>query len=159
MRDLLHLVYEYRQLVAREGELSERARERLGALDRLFGTEPGAADAAGPLRQHARCDVEVAAVLTASGTEYQVTVVNLGGGGLCIERAPELEAGQSAVIRLMADGCLYEYPVEARWRAASGADALMGMPFCGAPRKLELAAGIEVANDAAEAPGARASGG
>lgn len=157
MRDLLHLVYEYRQLVARDGELPERARERLDALDRLFGSEPGAAEVTGPLRRHARCDVEVAAVLTAAGTEYQVTVVNVGGGGLCIERAPELEAGQRAVIRLLADGCLYEYPVEIRWSAAAEGGALMGLPFRGAPRKLELAAGIEVANDV-EPAGARASG-
>lgn len=158
MRDLLHLICEYRQLlVRRDGPLSTRVRARLDALERLFGSEPPATAQPGPQRQHARCELEVPALLTVSGTEHQVTVINVGGGGLCVEGAFELDPGQRAVIRLLADGCLYEYPVELRWSASGDGRALAGMPFVGAGRRLELAAGIEAANDG-DAAAAQASG-
>ncbi len=142
MPDLLHLVYEYRRLLARRDlatmDLSEAGAMRLDALAKLFGTEPGD-ESYERRRRYARVDVALAATIAVGRQVHEVSIVNLGGGGVRVEPAPPLQPGERTVIRIVASdvGSVYHYPVEASWRAGGGRSA-MGMPFVGTPRQVPV---------------------
>ena len=70
----------------------------------------------------------------------QVDVVNIGGGGVCVEPAPLLRKGQRATIRVVSleQGTAYHYPVEAGWARRTGHGSAMGMGFVGTPRREPL---------------------
>lgn len=144
MKDVMDLIFEYRRLLARRDvmgvELSDRGRARLAGLEKLFATEIAANDQTSR-RRHARVDVNVPATLRVGGRIHPVNIVNVGGGGICIEAAPTLEPGQQAVLRIVsADGDrIYQYQVQASWTQATPAKNAAGMPFVGIPRELPVA--------------------
>tara|TARA_R110002073_G_scaffold208011_2_gene368275 strand:+ start:3660 stop:4124 length:465 start_codon:yes stop_codon:yes gene_type:complete len=141
MRDLLELVFEYRRLLARSeataGSLKPHNLERLEALEKLFGQEPNS-NASYP-RRHARCDIRRPATLRVGDRVQPVNLVNLGGGGVCITPAPNVKAGETALLRIVADdqSTVYQYRVRANWSSRSEQDSCMGMPFVGIPRVIE----------------------
>lgn len=149
MPNLLHLVYEYRRLVARrdlmQGQMGRRTQARLEALEKLFGRDPDDTDPAitpgQRRRRYARAEVSVPATIKMGRRVQAVNVVNLGGGGVCVTPAPPLREGERAVIRIVADDrdSVYHYPVEAKWVRRDPDTSEMGMPFIGAPRQLPLA--------------------
>jgi hypothetical protein len=140
MRDVLHLVYEYRRLLARQDKntLGPRAFERLQALERLFGSEPARRERPDGKRQHARCDVNFPATIRARGGRVQpVNVVSMGGGGVRVTPAPALRPGDEAVIRIVGeDDRLYQYGVKVGWVQRDSESSAMGMPFVGVPREV-----------------------
>ena len=147
MANLVHLVYEYRRLLAHQElmgrELSGASEARLASLERLFGQEPTeAAETVGLAykRRHARCEVRVPATIKMSGDVLAVDVTSLGGGGVRIEPAPSLRRGERAVIRIVSldTGSIYHYPVTAGWCERSRKHSAMGLGFVGAPRQLSL---------------------
>lgn len=147
MRDLLQLVFEYRRLLAKvkiKTDLRPKARGRLDALEKLFGEEPSedpAHEASGRARRrHARCSISVPATVRVNGTLQPVNLVNVGGGGICISPAPNMQVGDTAFLRIHAeeDGCVYQYQVQASWMTQTQNSTIMGMPFIGTPRELEL---------------------
>jgi len=135
--DLLHSVYEYRKLLSQEQllglRMSAEARARLDELERLLAAHNGPPGA--PRRRHARTELRMNATVKASGRVHPVKIVNFGGGGICVEPAPNLRGGERAVVRLVSTetGREYQYPVQARWVHRSGQASAMGMPFVGAP--------------------------
>ncbi len=141
MRDLLELVFEYRRLLARSeamaGSLKPRSSERLAALEKLFGQEPNS-NAVHP-RRHARCDIRRPATLRVGDRVQAVSLVNLGGGGVCITPAPNVRTGDTALLRIVADdqSTIYQYQVRANWSTQGDEDSCMGMPFVGIPRVIE----------------------
>jgi len=80
------------------------------------------------------------AILQMGHRVEEVDVVNIGGGGLCVEPAPLLRKGQRAVIRLVShEGCTaYHYRVEAGWTRRTPHGSAMGMGFVGTPRREPL---------------------
>ncbi len=137
MRDLLEMVFEYRRLLARseatDGNMTQQTEARLRALENLFGREPSVQGAAP--RRHARCDVKRTATLRVGDRVQAVSVVNLGGGGVCVSPAPNLAEGQRAVLRVVGDDqqTVYQYPVRAHWTRRGEDSSQMGMPFVGRP--------------------------
>lgn len=147
MGDVMHLVYEYRRLLAHRelsgGRLDRRHTERLAALHRLFGREPEDTDGIGPhgRRRHARCEVGIPATLVMGRRVLAVEVVDIGGGGVRIAPAPPLRPGERARLRIPSPDharVVYEHVVEATW-SSRGDDSAMGMPFIGVPRQLRRA--------------------
>lgn len=143
----MHLVYEYRRLLAHRelsgGRLSRRHTARLAGLHRLFGREPEDIDGIGPhgRRQHARCEVHLQATLVMGRRVLRAQVVDVGGGGVCIAPAPPLEPGERARLRIPSPddpSVIHEYLVEATW-SSPGPGSTMGMPFIGVPRQLRRA--------------------
>ncbi len=145
MTDLLELVYEYRRLLSRRdalgGQLNDAGERRLLGLERLFGAEPDDRKRF-TRRRHARCDIRLPATININGRVEPVNVVDLGGGGLRIEPAPVLSAGQRAQLRIVSPdtGRMYVFTVEAKWEERSSSRSTMGLPFVGAPRQIMLAA-------------------
>lgn len=141
MRDLLELVFEYRRLLAKSeaiaGSLKPKSAKRLVALEMLFGQEPKAGSV--HRRRHARCDIRRPATLRVQGRVQSVSLVNLGGGGVCISPAPNVMAGETALLRIVADdqNTVYQYQVRANWATRGEKDSYMGMPFVGIPRLLD----------------------
>jgi hypothetical protein len=141
MRDLLELVFEYRRLLARSeaiaGSLKPHNSQRLAALEKLFGQEPDS-NATYP-RRHARCDIRRPATLRVGDRAQAVSLVNVGGGGVCITPAPNVKAGETALLRIVADdqNTVYQYRVRANWSTGGAQDSCMGMPFVGIPRVIE----------------------
>ncbi len=141
MRDLLEMVFEYRRLLARaeatNGNLSPQTQDRLRALENLFGQEP--AESGARPRRHARCDVRRPATLKVGDRVQPVSVVNLGGGGVCVSPAPNLGAGETAVLRVVGEDqrTVYHYPLRANWASRDEQTSQMGMPFVGRPRALD----------------------
>jgi hypothetical protein len=138
MKDVLQFLYEYRRLLSRldlfGAAFEPHARDRLAALHRLFA--PDSADLPGPARRrHARCDVRVPAIVKAGGRVEPVEIINVGGGGLCAQPAPSLQAGERAVVRIVSAENFreYHYPVQAQWVRRVRGTSMMGMPFVGAP--------------------------
>jgi hypothetical protein len=141
MNDLFELVFEYRSLLAQrraEGEeLGLRARRRLDALHRLLGREPTDAQGTRPgelgRRRHARCDVELGALLRRGPRALPVEVVNLGAGGVCIRTDEPLRVGERTVLRFTSPetGRIYECMAETSWRDEG--QELAGLRFIGAP--------------------------
>jgi len=136
--DLLWKVYEYQRLLAQASVFGDRlgaeSRNRLAQLERDL--EQGAqVTPSGPRRRFARASVDLRATLKAGGRVHPVHVVNLGGGGLCVEPAPTLQSGERAVVKLTSaeTGESYAYPVEARWTKRSARMSTMGLPFVGVP--------------------------
>lgn len=147
--NLIHLVYEYRRLLARrelmDGQLSRSSALRLDALERLFGREPSdVATEMGLLhrRRHARCEVRLPATIKLGARVQAVDITSLGGGGLRVEPAPPLRPGERAVVRIVSldTGSIYHYPVIAGWSQRSRSTSSMGLCFAGVPRQLSLAA-------------------
>ncbi len=148
MTSLVHLVFEYRRLLARrelmDGELSRSSARRLASLEKLFGEEPDENKETMGLqfrRRHARCEVRVPATIKMGGAVQAVDVTNLGGGGVRIEPAPALKRGERAVVRIVSldTGSIYHYPVTAGWSERSAQQSAMGLGFAGVPRQLPLA--------------------
>jgi len=141
MRDLLNLVFEYRSLLARRDMFANNAESRLDALARLFGPNDSSTR-----RRHARCDVRVPASVRVRGRTQPVNVVNLGGGGLCVEPAPQVKPGDKAVIRIVSpdQSRIYQFQVQTSWVKRSGSRTAAGMPFIGVPRALPLTGQIQV---------------
>jgi|GEM_PF-3333318 len=148
MTSLVHLVYQYRRLLARQelmgGQLSRSSERRLQALDKLFGEEPDEQTEAMGLarrRRHARCEVRVPATIKMGGQVQAVNVTSLGGGGVRVEPAPSLRRGERAVVRIVSleTGSIYHYPVTAGWAERSRSQSAMGMGFAGVPRQMPLA--------------------
>jgi len=143
MTDLLQLVFEYRRLVVHRallsGKLSVANRQRLVGLERLFGQDPEDRSQR-HRRRHARCEVRLPATLKMGRHVENVDVVNIGGGGVCVEPAPLLRKGQRASIRVVSleQGTAYHYRVEAGWARRTGQSAAMGMGFVGTPRREPL---------------------
>ncbi len=143
MTDLLQLVFEYRRLVVHRsllnGKLSRANRLRLAGLEQLFGQDPEDR-AVRHRRRYARCEVRMPATLQTGRRVEHVDVVNLGGGGLCVEPAPLLRKGQRAVIRMVSleQGTAYHYTVEAGWARRTALGSAMGMGFVGTPRREPL---------------------
>jgi len=146
--NLVHLVYEYRRLLARKeltgGDLSQGSERRLASLEKLFGQEPDENSETEGLaykRRHARCDVKVPATIKMGRYVQAVNVTSLGGGGVRIEPAPSLRRGEQAVVRIVSldTGSIYHYPVTAGWSERSPSQSAMGLGFVGAPRQLMLA--------------------
>jgi len=141
MRDLLELVFEYRRLLARSeaiaGSLKPHNSKRLAALEKLFGQEPNVRGE--HPRRHARCDVRRPATLRVGDRVQSVSLVNLGGGGVCITPAPNVQTGETALLRIVADdqSTVYQYQVRANWSTGGEQDSCMGMPFVGIPRVIE----------------------
>jgi len=142
--DLLSMLYEYRKLAARDELLGDRLpacdQRRLEALDRLFAADPDDTNPSircgQPRRRHARADVDIPATVTVQGRPERVRIINVGGGGVCVEPAPPLRAGEHAVIRVFIGGREYHYPVCARWARTTANGSTMGMPFTGPPLRL-----------------------
>jgi len=137
-QEILHSVYEYRKLLSQQqllgDQLAAPARRRLADLeDRLADGAPVVPGA--PRRRFARASTQIVATVKAGGRVHPVQIVNVGGGGMCVEPAPALRGGERAVVRVVSGetGCEYQYPVEARWVHRSGRASLMGLPFVGAP--------------------------
>ena len=108
-------------------EMSERL-ERLDALFKVNTTN-------GQTRKQARYEVRLPAALRVRGRELEVTVTDLGGGGLRVTPAPTLPVGKKTTIFIAADsGAEYAYEVAAGWVQRSGDGGSMGMPFVGIPR-------------------------
>jgi len=134
-------VYEYQRLLAQVSLFGDRlgraSRERLEQLERELAAG-AASQPEGPRRRFARASVDIRATLKASGRVHPVKVVNLGGGGLCIEAAPTLQSGERAVVKLTSSetGESYAYPVVARWTRRSARMSTMGLPFVGVPLRL-----------------------
>jgi hypothetical protein len=143
MSDVLQHVYEYRKLLARQAMLGNKldtgSRERLAALERLFAANPLDSHR----RKYARCEVAVSATLKSSGRVHAVQVINMGGGGLCVQPAPQLRPGERAVVRIVSSetGAEYHYPVQAQWVHRTGSGSAMGLPFVGAPLQVSNLAG------------------
>lgn len=142
MKDLLALVFEYRRLLARSevtaGALKPRSSQRLDALEKLFGQEPNANNKPHD-RRHARCDIRRPATVRVGDRVQSVSLVNLGGGGVCICPAPNVKSGETALLRIVADdqSTIYQYQVRANWSKYGDEDSCMGMPFVGIPRVIE----------------------
>ena len=145
MKDILHFLYEYRQLLARRDLLGNKldpdSVDRLDALERLFAA--GAEEPGSGLfkRRYARCDIGVWGTLKAGGRVHSVRVVNVGGGGICIKPAPAIRQGERAVVRIVSreTGREYAYPVQAEWIHRSQNESSMGMPFVGVPLQVAAA--------------------
>lgn len=140
MRDLLHLLFEYRRLLTKAeafaGSLRPGAQKRLVALEGLFGREPE--DDGKSARRHARCAVSVPATVKVGGHVQPVKVVNIGGGGVCVTPAPNLKAGDTAFLRVVGEDEteIFQYQVRAGWSWRNDTESQMGMPFVGPPRVL-----------------------
>lgn len=145
MTDLLELIFEYRRLLARRdlmgGSLSREAEERLLGLERLFGSDPDDRRHSSR-RRHARCEMRVPATIKVGNRVEPVDIVDVGGGGVRVEPAPMLRAGEKAHIRIVSleRNAMYVYQVEAKWALRSASRSTMGLPFVGAPKQLTLAA-------------------
>lgn len=143
MRDLLHLIFEYRRLLAKAdlvaGSLRPKAAERLAALEKLFGKEPNLSGDEGK-RRHARCQIQASATIRVDGRVQPVHIVNLGGGGVCVSPAPNLRAGQTALLRILSEdkSRVYQYQVRASWTERGEVGSQMGMPFVGIPREVPI---------------------
>ena len=137
MFDVVHLLFEYRALVVDDhnGVLTPGKAKRLRSLERLFGQDPE--DSCGPHRnrKHARCDTHVPALITHSGRTQPVDVVNLGGGGVRVEPAPDLTQGESAtlIIQCTDDNSVYRVQVRAEWMSPRATRSAMGMRFVSSP--------------------------
>lgn len=146
MKDVIDLIFEYRRLLARRdlmaAPLSDQAMARLSALDRLFAGGAAANDEGSGRRRHARVDVSVPATVRVEGRVHAVNIINIGGGGLCIEPAPQMQRGDRAVIRIVSgdNERIYQYEVEATWIDRTPERSAIGMPFVGIPRELPIAA-------------------
>lgn len=144
MHDLIELVFEYRQLLARrkaEGPgLAAPVRHRLDALHRLLGREPflGHPDGSGTFtrRRHARCDVEAPASLRLGDEVVAIELVNLGAGGVCAVTPGALEVGQRGALRLVSpdSGRIFECVAQVSWSSVDDEQHLVGLRFLGAPR-------------------------
>ncbi len=143
MGDVLKHVYEYRKLLARSAllgpKLDDDSRERLDALERLFAADDS--ERTVHRRKHARCEVNVRATVKAGGRIQTVNVVNVGGGGMCVQPAPQLRPGERAVVRIVSreSGAEYHYPVQAQWVHRSDTSSSMGLPFVGVPLHVSYA--------------------
>ena len=130
MTDVIDLIFDYRRLlaVAKLGELSPTQRKRLKGLRRLLvpgETDPG-------WRSHDRVVSCLPAKLDADGVVHPVRVINVSGGGICIQPAPPLKQGEIATLHVESGrGCIYHLAVEARWSRQASERSAMGMPFTG----------------------------
>jgi hypothetical protein len=146
MKDVMDLIFEYRRLLARRDlmatELSDQAVARLSALDRLFAGGAAANDESSGRRRHARVEVNVPATVRIDGRIHPVTITNIGGGGVCVEPAPQMKQGERAIIRIVSGDSerIYQYEVEASWIDRTPERSAVGMPFVGIPRELPMAA-------------------
>ncbi len=144
MRDLLHLIFEYRRLLARAETaacLRPASQRRLVALEKLFGKEPNTVDeSASANRRHARCEIQAPATIRLEGRVQPVNVVNLGGGGVCVSPAPNVPQGTTALLRILSEDKtrVYQYQVRASWSTRSNGESHMGMPFVGIPREVPI---------------------
>ena len=146
MRNLLDLVFEYRSLLSNAeefGDLAPQESERLDALEKLFGQEPGErlANPKARHRKHARCETSMPATVRVRGRTHYAELRNLGGGGICISPAPQMELGEIATLHLVNEDTQREffYQVQASWSHGRGLDSCMGMPFIGKPDALDRA--------------------
>ena len=142
MQHLFELVFEYRNLLVRrrsEGPgFAPPARSRLDALHRLLGREPfiGTPSGTGTYsrRLHARCDVELRALLRTSATLCAVDILNLGAGGVCAVTPGPLQIGDRGVLHLVSpeSGRVYECTAEVCWTRSKGQHTA-GLRFIGPP--------------------------
>jgi hypothetical protein len=148
MKDVMDLIFEYRRLIARRDvmavDLSVPARARLAGLEKLFGggnDNVAANDDGTRRRRHARVEVNIPATVRVGDRVHSVQIVNVGGGGLCIEPAMDLRQGELAILRVVSSdaGRIYQYEVEASWVDDGPERSAVGMPFIGIPRELPLA--------------------
>lgn len=143
MSNLLQLVFEYRRLLAKSdaiaGSLRPPASRRLKALEKLFGKEPAQAGS-DRARRFARCELRLPATVRVNDRVQPVSLVNLGGGGVCVSPAPNLQAGEIALLRIVAEdqSKVYQYQVRQCWASHTGTASQMGMPFVGIPRTLRV---------------------
>src|SRR5262245_11211171 len=105
MKDVMDLIFEYRRLLARRDltgqELSDQARARLAPLERLCSGGAAANDEGSGRRRHARVEVSVPATVRVEGRVHAVNIVNIGGGGICVEPAPQIKHGERAIVRIV----------------------------------------------------------
>ncbi len=142
MHHLFELVFEYRHLLVRrrsEGPAFDLpARSRLDALHRLLGREPfiGTASGSGAYsrRRHARCDVELHAILRLGASLCAVEILNLGAGGVCAVTPEPLQIGERGVLRLASpeSGRVYECTAQVSWTRDEG-EHIAGLRFLGTP--------------------------
>lgn len=151
MRELVGIIYEYRNLLGRRDLLglpqSTTERHRLEALERHFETTLAAAGTpivpASLRRRFARFSVRIPAQVKV-GSHFQPTeIVNLGAGGLVVKPAPTLRRGSLTVLRikLAALGREYQFPCQARWLSESLGRSALGLSFAGLPIELRFGVG------------------
>ena len=156
---LLGLVYDYRSLLGRRDivrmALDDDERDQLADLEQRFLWTHEITNAKQPLtalrRRYLRLPLHARPAQVKIGTEFhETTIVDIGGGGLCLEHepAPALRVGEVTVVKIPDPvvGREYHLPVQMAWIVGSR----VGLAFFGIPIALRFGGGKSgLADDAA----------
>ena len=142
---LLGQLYDYRLLLGRRDivrmALDDDERDQLANLELRFLS-------ISLRRRHLRQPLEMPAAIKVGPEFKPTTVIDVGGGGMRAEPAPELRVGDVTVVKIadIVVGREYHLPVQVAWVAGKR----MGLAFFGIPIALRYGGGrAGLADDAA----------
>jgi hypothetical protein len=142
---LIRHICEYRRLRGRRdllcNPLDHAESERLDLLEHLFGLGEDAPSPTPPVqgrRRFTRAEVEIRATVSVGEDDVPIRILNLGGGGVMIAPAPDLNRGDLTILKIVdeIDGP-YRLPAQVMWVTPVPDGLALGLAFVGLPLYVE----------------------